>query len=154
MDWNDSRGGCDSNRNRRVPEPDVLLFRVTVQVDVDGGPYLARLGEDTVGTLGTEHQVDIVGEEIEYGQVMLYDDDHLLLGQLLDDPGDLYPLIDIQIRGRLIEEVDVRILHDGGRDRHPLELAARELTHVPGDGILQLQKFDRLFQLHPLLDLG
>ena len=140
--------------DRRVTEPYVLLLRVSVQVNVDGRPDLARLGEDTVGTFGTEDQIDVVGQEIEDGQVVLDDDDHLLLGELLDDPGHLDPLVDVQIGRWFIEEVDVRILHDGGGDGHPLKLSAGELAHVPGDGVFKLQHLDRLLQLHPFLDPG
>src|SRR5438132_1079618 len=117
--------------DRPVAEADVLFFQVAAEIHVDRGAHRPRLRDDPVRAFLAVHQEDRVREEIEDGQVVLHDDDVLLLREGLDDLRDMESLIDVEIRRRLVEEVDVRILQHRRGNRHALELAARQLRDVP-----------------------
>ena len=57
---------------------------------------------------------------------MLDDDDVLFdVEQGADDPARLQPLLDVEVRRRLVEHVHVRVLHRDDGDGEPLQLAAR-----------------------------
>ena len=55
--------------------------------------------------------------------------------KLAHDLPQLAPALRIEARGRLVEKKNFRIAHQRRRDRQPLPLAARELSH-PGVGLL------------------
>src|SRR5688572_28665099 len=55
--------------------------------------------------------------------------------ELADDVPELMPGLRVEAGGGLVQEEDVRVAHEGAREREPLPLPARELDH-PGAALL------------------
>ena len=136
-----------------VPEPHVLFLQVPAEVHVDRRPDRAWLRDDPVGALLAVHEEDHVRKEIQDRQIVFYDDDVLLLRKRLDDLRDLEALVDVEVRRRLVEEVDVRVLEHRRRDRHPLEFPAGELGDVPVKEGTELEGDDKFAQPPAAIDL-
>ena len=85
---------------------------------------------------------------------MLDDHDLLLDAQVLDEAGHLDPLIDIEVRCGLVEEVDVGVLHHGRGHGDPLQLSAGQLVQLPVEDLRQLEHLGGLVDGHALLDPG
>ena len=78
-------------------ESDVFFFEVAGEEGVDGMADSAGEGGDAVGAFGSVHEMDIVAEEVEDGEVVFDDDDFFGLCEFLDDAGDFESLENIKI---------------------------------------------------------
>src|SRR5207249_11714300 len=56
----------------------------------------------------------------------------------------LHPLVRVEIRGRLVDQVDVRIAAEAERDRDTLQFAARQRRDIPLEHALHLERLEDL----------
>src|SRR3972149_2935347 len=94
----------DLERDVPVPESDVLLLEISMQVHIDRPPDGMRVRHDAVRALGAVEEEDVVGEEDQHRQVVLHDDDALPRRQLADRPRDAGPLGGVQVRRGLVAQ--------------------------------------------------
>ena len=121
----------DAELQRLVTETQVLGGNVTVQEDVDTFAHGEGGGDHTVdGRLSVEN-ADVVGQVVEDGQIVL-DDDDVAVGseQTADQTTSGETLLDIQEGGRLVEHVDVGLLHANHADGETLKLTTGQEVDV------------------------
>ena len=121
----------DTELQRLVTETQVLGGNVTVQEDVDTFAHGEGSGDHTVdGGLSVEN-ADVVGQVVEDGQIVL-DDDDVAVGseQTADQTTSGETLLDIQEGGRLVEHVDVGLLHANHADGETLKLTTGQEVDV------------------------
>ena len=118
---------CDG----RVPEADILLWEVAAQVLVDADAHAFGPGDDTVGTGHAEHEVDVLGKQIQQPQVVLHNHDRPIYSQALQYAGHIDALVDVQVGADLIEEVEVRVASSRGGNGHPLHLPSGQAGDLP-----------------------
>ena len=69
-----------------------------------------------------------ISEHVKHRKVVLDDNDAAFRGQLLDDADDAHALVDVQVGGRLVEEIHVRITQQRGAHGHALQFTAGQLA--------------------------
>jgi hypothetical protein len=121
----------DAELQRLVTETQVLGGNVTVQEDVDTFAHGEGSGDHTVdGGLSVEN-ANVVGQVVENGQIVL-DDNDVAVGseQTANQTTGSETLLDIQEGGRLVEHVDVGLLHANHADGETLKLTTGEEVNV------------------------
>jgi hypothetical protein len=121
----------DAELQRLVAETQVLGGNVTVEENVDTFAHGEGGGDHTVdGGLSVEN-ADVVGQVVEDRQIVL-DDDDVAVGseQAADQTTGGETLLDIQKGGRLVEHVDVGLLHADHADGETLQLTTGEEVNV------------------------
>jgi len=121
----------DTELQRFVTETQVLGGNVAIQEDVDTFAHGEGSGDHTVdGGLSVEN-ADVVGQVVEDGQIVL-DDDDVAVGseQTADQTTSGETLLDIQEGGRLVEHVDVGLLHANHADGETLKLTTGQEVDV------------------------
>jgi len=116
---------------RLIAETQVLGGNVTVQENVDTFTHGEGGGDHTVyGGLSVKN-ANVVGQVVENGQIVL-DDNDVAVGskQTADQTTGGKTLLDIQEGGRLVEHVDVGLLHADHADGEPLQLTTGEEVNV------------------------
>mmetsp|Transcript_20895 Transcript_20895/g.53905 ORF Transcript_20895/g.53905 Transcript_20895/m.53905 type:complete len:308 (+) Transcript_20895:927-1850(+) len=116
--------------------------RIVAEAQVLGGDEAGKENVDTLAhreghrhhAVRTGHAVEAaheVGEVVEHAQVVL-DANHVALGmqQGADAARGVQTLLDVEVRARLVEHVDLRVLHHDHADREALQLAARQVLDV------------------------
>lgn len=105
-----------------VTETQVLGRDVTVEENVDTFTDGVREGDDTVDGGLTVETADVIGKVIEDGQIVL-DNDDVVVGaeEGANDAGGAQSLLDIEVRGRLVEHVDIGLLNADGTDSETLK---------------------------------
>ena len=73
--------------------------------------------------VGHGHGFDLVVRDVDHGPAQF-------LVQPLDLAAHLVAQLGVQVRQRLVEQVQAGVAHDGAADRHALQLAARQLARV------------------------
>ena len=116
--------------NLAVPEPDILLIEESLKILVDPHPYPFWPGYNAKHCRFAVPNMDRIREHVEDCEIVLDNDHRAPGGQVPDKFGSGNPLVDIEERGDLIEEVQVRIPGKTGSDRNPLEFPAAQRTDV------------------------
>ncbi|OPZ23359.1 MAG: hypothetical protein BWZ01_03193 [Deltaproteobacteria bacterium ADurb.BinA179] len=137
--------------HRVIPEPYILFREVSLQVLVDPDTHPFRLGDNPKNGRFPVGDMDRVGEHVEDSKIVLDDDNRPGGSKRPDDPGGGHPLVDVQERGDLIEEVEVSLAGKAGHDCHPLELTSREGCDVMIEQGREHQGPDVLIEVSPLV---
>ena len=109
-----------------IAEADILFMQVAFEVLVDADPDPLGAGDDTEYRRFAVPDMHGIGKHVEDCKVVLHDDDRPFLRKLADQFCRGNPLVDIQKRGDLVEEIQVGIPGKAGCNGHPLQLAAAE----------------------------
>ena len=100
--------------------------------DVDAVPDGEGHGDDAVSAGHAVETADVVGQVVQDGQIVLDDNDVCLVAhQLPDGQGGVEPLLDIQVRRRLVKHEDVGFLdahHGAGK---ALQLPTGQVLYIP-----------------------
>ena len=141
-------------RDGFVSNSDVLLGQKAVEVGVDGGSRGTSGRENTEGTLRAVDDVHQVGEHVEDREVVLDDDDTTFSGQALDDANDAHALVDVEVGGRFVEEIHVRITQQRGAHGHTLQLTARQLPNFALEQVVDAQGCGEFLEQASLIHLS
>mmetsp|Transcript_35444 Transcript_35444/g.88930 ORF Transcript_35444/g.88930 Transcript_35444/m.88930 type:complete len:416 (+) Transcript_35444:840-2087(+) len=130
---------------RLLAEAQVLGGHKAGQEDVDALPHAERQCDHAVRTWLAVQAADEVGKVVQHREVVLHDD-HKLVGaqQVADHLRRLHALPHVQVGGRLIDHVDVRVLGGHHGDRKPLQLSAAQVLHVAVRHLPEVQLLQQL----------
>ena len=115
--------------NRFVTNADVLFDEESIKIRIDCSSRRTSWCEDTKSTLFPVDNVNQICKHVEYSKVVFNDDYTLCFGQFLDDSNNSHSLMNVQIRGRFVEEVDVSISQDCCTNGHALQFTTRQLLN-------------------------
>lgn len=123
-----------------ISESQVFGGDVTVKEDVD--TFTDRVGEgnDTIDGGPSVKNANVVGKVIKDGQIVFDDNDVVVVTEKRsDDHGSAQTLLDIEVRGRLIEHVDIGLLDTDGTDGETLKFTTREEVDISIQDVVQLE---------------
>lgn len=119
-------GVTDAELQRFVTETQVLGGHVTVEEDVDTFTDGEGSGDHTVDGGLTVENADVVRQVVTDGQIVLDDNDVAVGGEkAANETTGGQTLLDIQEGGRLVEHVDIGLLHTDHTDGETLQLTTR-----------------------------
>ena len=99
-------GLSDTEGQRLISEPEVLGGNVTIQENVDTFTDRGGEGDHTKECGSSVEHTDKVGEIVQHGQIVLYNNDIVIrTKQLTNGAGSRQTLLDIKIRRRLVKHV-------------------------------------------------
>lgn len=124
-------GVTDAELQRLVTETQVLGGNITVQEDVDTFTHREGSGDHTVDGGLSVKNADVVGQVVEDRQIVL-DDNDVTVGseQAANQTTGCKTLLDIQEGRRLVEHVDIGLLHADHADGETLQLTTRQEVNV------------------------
>jgi hypothetical protein len=141
-------GLSNSECQRLITESQVLGGNVTVKEDVDTLANGVRECDDTVNGRLAVKNTDVVGEVIENRQIVLDNDDVVVITEeRADDQSGAQTLLDIEVRGRLVEHVDIGLLDGDSSNSETLELTTRKEVDVTVHNVVQLKDVGHLFHV-------
>lgn len=123
-----------------ISESQVFGGDVTVKEDVD--TFTDRVGEgnDTIDGGPSVKNANVVGKVIQDGQIVFDDNDVVVVTEKRsDDHGSAQTLLNIEVRGRLIEHVDIGLLDTDGTDGETLKFTTREEVDISIQDVVQLE---------------
>src|SRR6266702_1828717 len=147
----------DAPRSARPGGP-ARLPVLDLQLDAEAPGQVPR-GEDLLDRAGREHRAAAqqhgVGEAVGYLFDMVGDQHHHrrlgIAGQLGEPPQQVLAAAQVEPRGRLVEQQQLRVGHQRPGDLHPLALALRQRGELAPD---QVRAAERVEYLHRAGDVG
>ena len=137
----------------RVPEPDVLLGKVTFKVLVDPHPHALGAGDDPEHCRFAVPDMDGVGKHVEDRKVVLDDHDGAGGSEFAYQFCRRDPLVNIQKWRDLIKKIEVRVPCKAGGNRDPLEFPARERPDLVGEEGIKFEGGREVGEFIPLIGL-
>jgi hypothetical protein len=152
----------DTELEGLLSETDVFCWDMAVEENIDTFTNRGRHSNDTVNCWLTVQDANEIGQVIEDGQIVLYDDNVVIWAeQGADGSGSGETLLDIEVRRWLVEHVAAHVrmdlgfnsfhdslhiclLHTGNSNGESLQFSSRQLVDITVQDGLQLQNINHL----------
>mmetsp|Transcript_17020 Transcript_17020/g.33266 ORF Transcript_17020/g.33266 Transcript_17020/m.33266 type:complete len:261 (+) Transcript_17020:1206-1988(+) len=136
----------------RVAESKVFGGEETCKEDVNTITHVEGHGNHTVGTRGTVKAADKVTHVVKNGKIVLNNSDEGAftdVGEGANRTGSVKTLANIEVTGRLVNEVSIGTLHTDNGDGETLQLTTRKNINVTVKHVVKIKNRGEL--VHDLL---
>ena len=134
-----------------IAESNILFVKESREILIDTYAHTLRARDNAEYRGFSVGDMDVIGKHIENRKVMLDNHDGFFSRNLADEFRRRHPLIDIEVGGYLIEEVEIRLSAEARRYCHTLKFSAGDCRDVAVENGLEFKFADILIEFSALV---